>query len=128
MNYKLRQLPGFVAAARELAMTQPAFSQMVREFETTLGLFERTARRVELTEAGQRLRALRISEPQPERRIGIITRADRALSPAAAEYVEMLFSDPRRSAYNALLSPAKNPGRAPAPRLTSQTVRKESSR
>lgn len=69
MSFKLRQLHGFVSAARhgsfsraarELAMTQPAFSQMVRELETSLGLklFERTTRRVELTEAGQRLRAM----------------------------------------------------------------------
>lgn len=66
MNFKLRQLEGFVAAARyasfssaarELAMTQPAFSQLIRELESLLSvrLFERTTRRVELTEAGQRL-------------------------------------------------------------------------
>jgi len=69
MSFKLRQLQGFVAAARygsfsnaarELAMTQPAFSQMVRELEATLNLklFERTTRRVELTDAGRRLRAM----------------------------------------------------------------------
>jgi DNA-binding transcriptional LysR family regulator len=64
MNFKLRQLEGFTAAARsasfsraaaEVSMTQPAFSQMIRELETTLGvrLFERTTRRVELTDAGR---------------------------------------------------------------------------
>ena len=69
MNLKLRQLQGFAAAAthgsfsaaaRELAMTQPAFSQLVRELETALRvkLFERTTRRVELTEAGRRERPL----------------------------------------------------------------------
>jgi LysR family carnitine catabolism transcriptional activator len=69
MNFKLRQVAGFVAAARlgsfsaaarELAMTQPAFSQLIRELETTLGvrLFERTTRRMELTEAGQRFLAM----------------------------------------------------------------------
>lgn len=69
MSFKLRQLQGFVAAARhgsfsqaarELAMTQPAFSQMVRELETALDLklFERTTRRIELTEAGHRLRSM----------------------------------------------------------------------
>ena len=66
MNFKLRQLEGFVAAARaasfssaarELSMTQPAFSQLIRELESVLSvrLFERTTRRVELTEVGQRL-------------------------------------------------------------------------
>jgi LysR family transcriptional regulator, carnitine catabolism transcriptional activator len=69
MSFKLRQLEGFVAAcrlpsfsaaARRLAMTQPAFSQSIRELETRLGvaLFERTTRKVTLTEAGQRLLAL----------------------------------------------------------------------
>ncbi|ETF03010.1 hypothetical protein W822_09290 [Advenella kashmirensis W13003] len=66
MNFKLRQLEGFIAAADEhsfssaaerLCMTQPAFSQLIRELETLLGarLFERTTRRVDLTEAGQLL-------------------------------------------------------------------------
>ncbi|HYC45052.1 MAG TPA: LysR substrate-binding domain-containing protein [Burkholderiales bacterium] len=66
MNFKLRQLEGFVAAARstsfssaarQLAMTQPAFSQLIRELENVLSvrLFERTTRRIELTEVGQRL-------------------------------------------------------------------------
>lgn len=69
MNLKLRQLQGFAAAAthssfsaaaRELAMTQPAFSQLVRELESSLRvkLFERTTRRVELTEAGRRFLAM----------------------------------------------------------------------
>src|SRR3954462_11691764 len=64
MNLKLRQLQGFAAApahhsfsaaARELAMTQPAFSQLVRELETSLRvkLFERTTRRVEVTESAR---------------------------------------------------------------------------
>lgn len=69
MNFKLRQLQGFAAAAmhssfsaaaRELAMTQPSFSQLIRELETSLRvkLFERTTRRVELTAAGQRFLAM----------------------------------------------------------------------
>ncbi|HEX2827125.1 MAG TPA: LysR family transcriptional regulator [Burkholderiales bacterium] len=69
MNLKLRQLAGFVAltrcgsfsaAARELAMTQPAFSQLIRQLENALQvrLFERTTRRVELTEAGTRFLAM----------------------------------------------------------------------
>ena len=69
MNLKLRQLQGFAAAAthssfsaaaRELSMTQPAFSQLVRELESSLRvkLFERTTRRVELTEAGRRFLAM----------------------------------------------------------------------
>lgn len=63
---KLRQLEGFVAAAdggsfiagaSAMAMTAPAFSQLIRELESSLGLvlFERTTRRVELTDAGRRL-------------------------------------------------------------------------
>jgi LysR family transcriptional regulator, carnitine catabolism transcriptional activator len=69
MNIKLKQLAGFVAvtrcgsfsaAARELAMTQPAFSQLIRQLEDTLHvrLFERTTRKVELTEAGLRFLAM----------------------------------------------------------------------
>jgi DNA-binding transcriptional LysR family regulator len=50
----------FSAAARDLAMTQPAFSQLIRELETLLNirLFERTTRRVELTPAGKRFLAM----------------------------------------------------------------------
>ncbi|MDB5762678.1 MAG: hypothetical protein JWQ21_1673 [Herminiimonas sp.] len=66
MNFKLRPLAGFVLAAHhgsfslaanELAMTQPAFSQMIRELESVIGvqLFERTTRRVALSEAGRQL-------------------------------------------------------------------------
>jgi DNA-binding transcriptional LysR family regulator len=65
VKFKLRQLEGFVLAARhasfskaaaELAMTQPAFSQLVRELERALEvkLFERTTRKVQLTDAGRR--------------------------------------------------------------------------
>lgn len=68
MNFKLRQLEGFFAAAETLAfstaadrmcMTQPAFSQLIRELESLFGtrLFERTTRRMELTEAGRLLYA-----------------------------------------------------------------------
>jgi DNA-binding transcriptional LysR family regulator len=69
MNLKLRQLQGFAAAAthgsfsaaaRELAISQPAFSQLVRELESALRvkLFERTTRRVQLTEAGRHFLAM----------------------------------------------------------------------
>ncbi len=65
-NFKLRQLEGFVAAADsgsfshaalQLAMTPPAFSQLIRELESSLGmlLFERTTRRIDLTDAGRQL-------------------------------------------------------------------------
>ncbi len=68
MNYKLRQLECLLAAAKsqsfsigaeKVFMTQPAFSQSIRELETAVGtrLFDRTTRRVELTEAGQMLTA-----------------------------------------------------------------------
>jgi DNA-binding transcriptional LysR family regulator len=69
MNIKFRQLQGFVAAAkagsftgaaRQMAITQPAFSQLIRELESTLRvkLFDRTTRRMELTEAGHRFLAM----------------------------------------------------------------------
>jgi LysR family transcriptional regulator, carnitine catabolism transcriptional activator len=69
MNFKLRPLSGFLLAAHHqsfklaaerLAMTQPAFSQMIRELENVLGvqLFERSTRSVALTEAGHQLRSL----------------------------------------------------------------------
>ncbi|MBP7564545.1 MAG: LysR family transcriptional regulator [Burkholderiaceae bacterium] len=68
MNFKLRQLEGFIAAAESrsfsvaadrMCMTQPAFSQLVRELESIVGtrLFDRTTRRIELTEAGRLLLA-----------------------------------------------------------------------
>src|SRR5262245_20924798 len=66
MKFSLRQLEGFAAAARlgsftaaaqKVAMTQPAFSQLVRDLEGILGtkLFDRTTRKIELTEAGRQL-------------------------------------------------------------------------
>ena len=66
MNFKLRQLQGLLALARTgsfsraavaTSMTQPAFSQMIRELEAALDvrLVDRTTRRVELTEAGRAL-------------------------------------------------------------------------
>ena len=68
MNFKLRQLQCFLAAvethsfsggAERVFMTQPAFSQSIRELEAAVGarLFDRTTRRVDLTEAGQVLAA-----------------------------------------------------------------------
>lgn len=66
MTFKLRQLQGLLALARTgsfsraaaaIAMTQPAFSQMIRELELAVAvrLFDRTTRRVDLTEAGRAL-------------------------------------------------------------------------
>lgn len=68
MNFKIRQLEGFIAAADHrsfsaaadrMCMTQPAFSQLIQELEKIVGtrLFDRTTRRMELTEAGQLLLA-----------------------------------------------------------------------
>jgi len=65
-NFKLRQLQGFVAAAElgsfalaasRMAVTPPAFSQLIRELESSLGvsLFDRTTRRLDLTAAGEQL-------------------------------------------------------------------------
>lgn len=67
MKIRLRQVEGFLAlaedlsfsrAAKRLGMTQPAFSQMIRELESALelNLFERTTRRVALLPAGAQLR------------------------------------------------------------------------
>ena len=68
MKPSLRQLECFRAvtetgnfsrAAAQLGLSQPALSQAVRDLEEGLGtrLFDRTTRRVELTEAGQVFRA-----------------------------------------------------------------------
>jgi len=48
---------GFSAAAEALHVTQPALSRRIAELESSLGvrLFERTSRRVELTEGGEDL-------------------------------------------------------------------------
>jgi DNA-binding transcriptional LysR family regulator len=64
MTVTLRQLQAFVAvatrggftpAANQMKIAQPALSQLVKELEATLGvrLFDRTTRRVEMTEAGR---------------------------------------------------------------------------
>lgn len=66
MKLRLRQIEGFLAladtlsfsrAAQRIGMTQPAFSQMLRDMEDTLGLklVDRTTRRVDLTLAAQQL-------------------------------------------------------------------------
>lgn len=67
MRIKLRQVEGFLAAAETLSfsraaekigMTQPAFSQLIRDLENTLEvkLFERSTRRVRITATGAQLR------------------------------------------------------------------------
>ncbi len=64
MNIKYRQLKGFAlaaelgsfkAAADAMCITQPSFSVLIKELEENLDvvLFERTARRCELTQAGR---------------------------------------------------------------------------
>jgi DNA-binding transcriptional LysR family regulator len=67
MRIKLRQVEGFLAAADSLSfsraaerigMTQPAFSQLIRDLETALDvkLFDRSTRRVRITDVGTQLR------------------------------------------------------------------------
>lgn len=68
MNIRVRQIEGFLAladtlsfsrAAEKIGMTQPAFSQMLRDLENTLELklIDRTTRRVDLTLSAQQLLA-----------------------------------------------------------------------
>lgn len=75
-NIKIRQIQAFLcactagsfaAAAQRMHVTPPAFSQMIRELETTLGtlLFERTTRNVALTAAGRLLQS-RVERPIEE--------------------------------------------------------------
>jgi len=67
MRIKLRQIEGFLAAADALSfsraaerigMTQPAFSQLIRDLEAALDvrLFDRSTRRVRMTDVGMQLR------------------------------------------------------------------------
>lgn len=67
MRIKLRQVEGFLAAADSLSfsraaerigMTQPAFSQLIRDLEAALDvkLFDRSTRRVRITDVGTQLR------------------------------------------------------------------------
>lgn len=68
MKITIRQIEGFLAvaecgqfsqASRRLNTAQPALSQAIKELEAELAvrLFDRTTRRVELTEAGEEFRA-----------------------------------------------------------------------
>lgn len=88
MNIRMRQIEGFVAAARlrsftaaarALSMTQPAFSQLVKDLETSVGvqLFQRTTRRIELTDAGASFLA-RVERPLDDLRDAFGYLADRA--------------------------------------------------
>jgi LysR family carnitine catabolism transcriptional activator len=67
MRIKLRQVEGFLAAADSLSfsraaekigMTQPAFSQLIRDLESALDvkLFDRSTRKVSITDTGLQLR------------------------------------------------------------------------
>jgi DNA-binding transcriptional LysR family regulator len=67
MRIKLRQVEGFLAAAdtgsfsraaEKIGMTQPAFSQLIREMESALDvkLFDRSTRQVHITDTGKLLR------------------------------------------------------------------------
>lgn len=67
MKLTIKQIEGFVAvaefgnfsrASRRLNTTQPALSQAIKDLEAELGvrLFDRTTRRVELTDAGREFR------------------------------------------------------------------------
>lgn len=67
MSVSFRQISAFLAvaengsftrAAEQIGLAQPALSQMVRDLEATLGLrlFDRTTRRVELTDGGREFR------------------------------------------------------------------------
>ncbi|MCA0422539.1 MAG: LysR family transcriptional regulator [Proteobacteria bacterium] len=68
MSVSFKQISAFLAvaefgsftrAAEHVGMAQPALSQLVRDLEATLGLrlFDRTTRRVELTEGGREFQA-----------------------------------------------------------------------
>jgi hypothetical protein len=62
------------------------------------------------------LRASRINDPHPDRRIGIITRADRSLAAPAAAYVELLFAAAHGSDYNSSIRTRNRPSMTrPAP-------------
>jgi len=80
------RLSSFTAAAAELGVTQSAVSHAIRDIEARLsvGLFRRTGRRIELTDAGKRyaafvrealatLRAGDLALTDPERRQRVLT-------------------------------------------------------
>lgn len=71
----IAEVGGFTEASRRLHRSQPAISRRVHELESALGapLFERTGRRVTLTEAGQALR------PHAEAALAAVRDAERAV-------------------------------------------------
>lgn len=118
MRVTLRQIEAFLAAAEELsfsraarrlAITQSAFSQAIRETESALGvrLFDRTTRRVALTDSGaallQKMRAgvAAIDEAcEDARAISRLERGHLALAmlpSQAARYVTAALADLRRA-------------------------------
>lgn len=77
---------GFSYAAARLQVGQPVLSRTIRSLEEAVGarLFDRTTRRVELTEAGRRLR---------EDLAGLLPRLDEALrAPCAGSLVRLGFT------------------------------------
>jgi DNA-binding transcriptional LysR family regulator len=60
MNPTLRQMRAFTLAARHLHVTQSALSGLIKELEQTLGtrLFDRSTRRIALTDMGRELHPL----------------------------------------------------------------------
>jgi DNA-binding transcriptional LysR family regulator len=124
VSLELRQLRYFVAvaeelnftrAARRLLMSQQPLSAAIRQLETELGvsLFERTTRKVELTEAGQ---ALLVDARE------LLSRADRARERArqAGTNALTLSVGVSSAAYGDLASAVLEAFRAQHPDITLQ--------